>query len=69
MATANRGDGSWQISTYWLDHGACRTLIRSSHDSNDNCRIGLTCRLLMLRVLHVVALTFASGRSELGTSK
>ena len=23
----------------------------------------------MLRVLHVVALTFASGRSELGTSK
>ena len=70
----NRGDGSWQNSTYWLDHGACRTLICSSHDSNDNRRIGLTWCFDMLRVLHVLwsncfDLCVGSRRGTLGTSK
>ena len=44
----NRVHGSVAKPTYWLDHGARRTLIRGSHDSNDNGPLGLTWRLLCL---------------------
>ena len=64
MATATGVTGRGKSQRIGSIMGRAERLFVVRMDSNDNRRIGLTWRLLMLRVLHVFALTFASGRGE-----